>query len=165
MKKFILLFAVIMMGVSLIFAQGGSAKTVKSPKLVRDKFDPARSSAADLKVGIGRAQREHKRIMLDVGGEWCSWCRLMDNYFIKNPKLMKILDRNFVWIKINMSEENENKEFLSAYPEIPGYPHIYVLETDGKFLFSKSTSELEQGKSYNLMRFTRFLNEWVPAKH
>ena len=83
---------------------------------------------------------------------------------MQNKSLAKLRGKNFVWVKINMSEENENKEFLATYPEIPGYPHLYVLEKDGSFLYSKSTSELEEGKSYNLQRFTNFIKKWSPAK-
>ena len=62
------------------------------------------------------------------------------------------------------NNENENKEFLANYPEIWGYPHLFVLETDGKFIHSQETSELEEGKSYNLTKFTTFLKEWSPKK-
>jgi hypothetical protein len=63
----------------------------------------------------------------------------------------------------NFNEENENKEVLSRYGDIPGYPHIFVLDSGGKLLLSKNTSALESGKSYDLQRLTAFLKEWAPA--
>ena len=173
MKKLTLLLTIILTSVFIVFGQPSSenVKTDTSDKAVtkaakteRVKFDPTRNAAADLQEAITLAKKKNKRIILDVGGEWCGWCRLMDNYFLKNDSLSKLRDKNFIWVKINYSEENENKEFLSAYPQIPGYPHLYVLEKDGTFLYSKSTSELEEGKSYNLQKFTDFLNEWSPKK-
>jgi len=80
----------------------------------------------------------------------------MDNFFLQNVELAKLRDENFIWLKINFSEENKNEVFLAAYPEIKGYPHLFVLDKDGKFIFSKNTEELEEGKSYNLQRFTDF---------
>ena len=85
-----------------------------------------------------------------------------------------------------MSDENENKAFLSKYPEIQGYPHLYVLEKDGTLLQSQNTAELEEpdlpiivpsdvkdkeaflkkeyekkkARSYDLQKFTEFLNKW-----
>ena len=38
------------------------------------QFDPARDPVADLATAKVEAQRGGKRIVLDVGGEWCSWC-------------------------------------------------------------------------------------------
>jgi len=132
--------------------------------LEREKFDPLRNAAEDLQAAVAKAQKENKRIILDVGGEWCVWCVWMDNFFSKNAELTKLRDENFVWLKINMSEENENKEFLSKYPSIEGYPHLFVLEKDGSFLHSQGTAELEEGKSYNLQRVTDFLKKWSLAK-
>lgn len=139
-------------------------KSETKPTAAREKFDPLRNAVDDLAAAMTKAQAENKRIILDVGGEWCFWCRLMDNYLIKNVELGKLRDDNYVWVKINMSPENENKEFLSKYPEIAGYPHLFVLEKDGTLVKSQDTSELEDGNSYNLQKFTSFLKEYAPTK-
>ena len=133
-------------------------------KLEREKFDPTRDAAKDLLDTIATTQKSGKRIVLDIGGEWCVWCRNMDNFFLQNGELTKLRDENFIWLKINFSEENENEAFLAAYPAIKGYPHLFVLDKDGKFIYSKNTEELEEGKSYNLQRFTDFLKEYAPEK-
>ena len=52
-------------------------------------------------------------------------------------------------LKVNFSPENQNRSFLRRYPRIPGYPHIFVLESDGRFLHSQGTAELESGRSYS----------------
>ena len=83
-------------------------RKLKRRQSEREKFDPSRNPATDLQAAIATAQAENKRIILDVGGEWCGWCRLMDNYLIQNKELGKLKDENYVWVKVNMSEENEN---------------------------------------------------------
>jgi len=86
----------------------------------------------------------------------------LDKYFEDHLELKQLRDRNFILLKVNYSPENENEPLLSRYPKIPGYPHFFILETDGKLLLSQGTSELEEGKSYNLKRFTDFLQKWSP---
>lgn len=140
-------------------------KTVATPPVEREKFDSKANPKTDLEAAIARAKRENKRIVLDVGGEWCGWCREMDDFLIRHAELNRLREENYVWLKVNFSEENENREFLAAYPQIKGYPHLFVLEKDGKFLFSKDTVQLEDGgKSYNLQKFADFLNEYAPKK-
>jgi uncharacterized protein YyaL (SSP411 family) len=95
-----------------------------------------------------------------VGGEWCIWCHRLDDFFSAHPDLTKLRDKNFVTVKINFSEENRNNEVLARYDEIPGYPHIFVLDSDGKYLHSQNTSPLESAKSYSLERLTSFLSYW-----
>ena len=168
MKKIIYVLLIILVGSFGAFAQTSATKKTEektsTQTATREKFDPTRNAVEDLKTAVGKATKENKRIILDVGGEWCIWCRWMDDYFIKNVDLTKLRDENFVWLKINMSEDNENKEVLSKYPAAEGYPHLYVLEKDGTFLHSQGTAELEEGKSYNKQKFTDFLTKWSPTK-
>ena len=126
-------------------------------------YDPKRDAAADIQDAIKEAQRTKKRILLEVGGQWCSWCHTLDGFFETHRELTAFRDQNFVTVKINFSEENENKEVLSHYGSIPSYPYIFVLESDGKLLLAKNTSDLESGKSYDLDRLTAFLVDWAPA--
>ena len=46
-------------------------------------------------------------------------------------------------------------------PRINGYPHLFVLDQDGKLLQSQDTSPLESGSSYDLARMTEFLSKWA----
>jgi thiol:disulfide interchange protein len=126
------------------------------------KYDPGRNADQDLKNAVTEAQRTGKRILLEVGGDWCSWCHIMDKYFDQNPSVTNLRDTNYVTVKINWSKENENEKFLGQYPKIPGYPHLFVLESDGKLLHSQFTGDLEEGQSYNLQKFTDFLKKWAP---
>ncbi len=173
MKKFTVILIVLFIGSLPVFAQTAAKKDAASKSIgtqtnslamQREKFDPARDAARDLQATVAQTKKSGKRIVLDVGGEWCVWCRNMDYFFLQNAGLSQLRDENYVWLKVNFSEENKNEPFLANYPKIEGYPHLYVLDANGKFLFSKDTSELEQGKSYNLQKFTDFLKEWSPAK-
>jgi thiol:disulfide interchange protein len=126
------------------------------------RYDPARNAEQDIREAVAEARRTGKRVLLEVGGEWCIWCHIMDSYFEKNPQLLAYREKNFVMLKINFSDENKNEQALSRYPAVSAYPHIFVLDEDGKLLHSQDTGELEEGKSYNLERFMTFLKEWSP---
>ena len=126
-------------------------------------FDPLRDPARDLETAKVEAQRGGKRILLDVGGEWCSWCHILDKLVEGDAEIRSSRDANFVWMKVNYSEENQNKAFLSPYPEIKGYPHLFVLDADGKLLHSQFTGDLEKGKGYDRRKVLAFLKEWAPV--
>ena len=127
-------------------------------------YDPNRDAQEDLRKTIAHARETGKRILLEVGGKWCSWCHLLDKHFVDRPALTELREKNFVLMKVNFSPENENKAFLSQYPNIPGYPHLFVLDSDGTFLHSQETETLEEGKGYSEERIKAFLNRWAPAK-
>jgi thioredoxin-related protein len=107
-------------------------------------FDPSRDVAADLVSAEKQAAAEHKLILLDVGGNWCGWCMIFDRLSHSDAKLRDVLEKKYVVVHVNMSKENENRDFLSQYPKIPGYPHFFVLSAEGKVIVSQSTDFFER---------------------
>jgi thioredoxin-related protein len=130
----------------------------------RVKFDPSRNPAKDLEETTKEAQKTNRRILLDVGGEWCIWCHRIDEFIEKNPEIKDFLNKKFIVLKINYSEENKNEKFLSQYPKVEGYPHFFVLSKKGKLLQSQNTGLLEKDKSYDAEKFMKFLKKWAAKK-
>ncbi len=131
---------------------------------VPTKYDPSRDASQDLSVAIKLARETKRNVLIEVGGEWCGWCHEMDSFYEHHPDLLALRDRNYVLVKVDFSEHHHNTKFLSRFPPAEGYPHIFILDTSGKLLKSEGTHELEQGDSYNLQRFTEFLEKFAPKK-
>lgn len=125
-------------------------------------FDPARDAIADVAMAVKQAKQEGKRVLVDVGGEWCAWCRIMDRFFAGNARARALRDTHYVWVKVNWSKENRNEALLSQWPKIDGYPHLFVLGADGRLIHSQDTSLLEQGRGYDARKFIAFLERWKP---
>ena len=125
-----------------------------------DRFDPKRDPAKDLLAALARAKAEGKRVIVDVGGEWCSWCHVLDRFFASHADLDLLRAARYVWLKVNYSKENENRAFLSRWPKVAGFPHLFVLDANGKLLHSQDTGELEQGGSYDAAKMRGFLERW-----
>ena len=107
------------------------------------------------------AAKANKKILLEVGGDWCSWCKTLNKFFADHPDLAKLRDSKFVVMKINMGPTNENVPFLSNYPKIPGYPYIFVLDSSGQLLASKDTSSLENhAGNYSADEMKKFFASW-----
>ena len=142
-----------------VHQDSGGAKGSYVPVTV---YDPARNADQDLRDALTEASRSGKRVLLDVGGEWCSWCHIFDTFFEQNARLLQLRNQNFIMLKINVSQKNSNSKFLSHYPSIPGYPHLFVLDANGKLLQSQRTDQLERGSSYDPSKMEAFLNRWAP---
>ena len=136
--------------------------STEAGKNTTEKFDPSRNPAKDVKGAVREAKKSGRRILLDVGGEWCKWCHYLDRFFEQNKDVADFLHEKFVVVKVNYSKENENKKFLSQYPKIPGYPHLFVLDKNGKFLWSQDTGDLESGQGHDHDKVLAFLKRWAP---
>jgi thioredoxin-related protein len=125
-------------------------------------YDPGADPAAELRSAVAEARAGDKRILVLVGGEWCSWCHILDRFVKENVEVRDRWDRGFVTLKVHWDPDRPNEEFLGRYPGIDGYPHLFVLDSDGTFLHSQNTAELEDGSSYSLDLMTGFLERWAP---
>ncbi|HOI28580.1 MAG TPA: thioredoxin family protein [Melioribacteraceae bacterium] len=148
----------------IIFLYATSLIAQSNTESKREKFDPSKDPFSDLKTAVEKAAKENKRIILDVGGEWCIWCHRLDAFIDSDEEIKNFLTGNYIVIKVNFSPENKNEKFLSQFPKINGYPHMFVLEKDGKFLHSQDTGLLEKDKSYSREKILEFLKEWAPEK-
>jgi thiol:disulfide interchange protein len=128
-------------------------------------FDPARDPAKDLDTALRIARAVGRRVLLDVGGEWCSWCHVLDRFFAANDDLRRLRDAHYVWLKINWSKENRNEAFLRRFPSIKGYPHFFVLDANGALVHSQDTSLLEAGKDYDPASMRAFLVRWAGQRN
>ena len=129
-----------------------------------DHYDDNRDPAEDLKTTIARAKAEKKNILIQVGGDWCGWCKLMSQFIETDDKVKECVSSNYLLMKVTYDQNNKNVAFLSQYPEISGYPHLFVLDSDGKLLHSQGTAELEEGHGYNERVYLEFLEKWKPGK-
>lgn len=127
---------------------------------VNQTYDHTRSAAADLREAMARAQASNRNILLEVGGDWCSWCHLLDRFIDANPLVKTELGRSFVVVKVNFEPAWPNTRFLSAYPRLTGYPAFIVLGPNGNFLALQDTGQLESGHNYDKGKLTLFALRW-----
>jgi thiol:disulfide interchange protein len=130
------------------------------PLYVIDDYYPGHDPRADLALAVERAAAENKRILLVVGGDWCVWCHILDRFLAQDEVAHAEMAATFVIVKVNMSRENENEDFLAAYPTPEGYPDFIVLASDGRYLASQNTEVLEEGRSYSRDRMIAFARRW-----
>ncbi|MCW8935497.1 MAG: thioredoxin family protein [Gammaproteobacteria bacterium] len=120
------------------------------------KQDAFKDGAAAVKL----ATSSKRRILIELGGDWCKWCHKMDDFFDNNPDIKQKLHETFVMLKINVSDENDNAKFLEPFPKPLGYPHMYVSEFNGSVLWSQDTAEFLKDGNYTRESFLAFFERW-----
>src|SRR5579859_1005659 len=82
------------------------------------------------------AQRENKPILLDIGAVWCHWCHVMDRESYENPAVAKIINDNFVAVKVDRDErpdvDSRYQAAVSAISGQGGWPLTAFLTPEGK---------------------------------
>nr|WP_124849326.1 prolipoprotein diacylglyceryl transferase family protein [Acidipila sp. EB88] len=124
-------------------------------------FDPDRDAFQDLAEAKQRATLQHKNILLDVGGNWCGWCLLLDRSMQDDASVRARLDHLIV-LHVSTSFYRPNTKFLSRYPPANGYPMWFVLSPKGKLLAAKSPEAFQKtDNTYDTGKIEAYLRQWA----
>ena len=82
------------------------------------------------------ARRENKPMLLDIGAVWCHWCHVMDRESYDDPEVAKIVNENFVAVKVDRDErpdiDSRYQAAVGALTGQGGWPLTAFLTPDGK---------------------------------
>ena len=140
------------------------AFTVTTARSAEPNIYPAPAQArAKLAAALVAAAADHKRIILDFGGNWCTDCHVLDHYF-HAPANAPLLQAGYILVHINVERLTENLDIAERY-QIPlrkGVPALAVLGEKGELLYSQRTGEFESMRSMQSSTVTDFLVRWKP---
>jgi uncharacterized protein YyaL (SSP411 family) len=82
------------------------------------------------------AQKDDKPILLDIGAVWCHWCHVMDRESYDDPEIAKIINDNFIAVKVDRDERPDiDSRYQAAVSAVSGqgeWPLTGFLTSDGK---------------------------------
>ena len=85
---------------------------------------------------LERARREDKPIFLSVGYSTCYWCHVMEREVFENEALAKLVNENFVCIKVDREERPDLDEIYMTVTQLMtrhgGWPNSVFLTPDLK---------------------------------
>jgi thiol:disulfide interchange protein len=135
---------------------------VTTPPAVKKHLYSAQADPkADITAALKQATLEHKRVILDFGGDWCGDCQVLDIYFHQSPNL-ELLDKNFILVHVDIGQFDKNLDITEKY-DIPlkkGVPALAVLDSNGKLLYSQQAAEFGDMRYMYSKSVTDFLNQW-----
>jgi thioredoxin-related protein len=79
------------------------------------------------------ASRLQRPLLIDVGAEWCSWCKKLDATTFRDPSVVKKVQAGFVAIRVDAGKDQKLSQDLKAQ----SLPTIIVASADGKILGRK----------------------------
>jgi hypothetical protein len=138
---------------------------LKQPSDMKKDIYPADADAhADIRQAEEKAAKDHKRVLLVFGANWCFDCHVLDLAF-HGPQLSPIVEANYEVVHIDLGpDEKKNPDLVKEY-EIPldkGIPALAVAESDGKLVVSQKNGEFEDARGLTPDALGEFLNKWKP---
>ena len=149
----------------LISVEGTEAPRLQQPASMKKDLYPANADAhAELKEAEEKAARDHKRILLVFGANWCFDCHVLDLAF-QRPDLAPVLAANYEVVHVDLGPEEEKNPDLVREYQIPlnkGIPALAVAENDGRLVVSQKNGEFEDARGLAPEALREFLEKWKP---
>lgn len=129
------------------------------PKVYDETINPIEQ----IEMALEDARTTGRKVICQVGGNWCPWCLRFANFITTDPEINEVIEKNYVYIHINTSKENKNKEALERLgnPGRFGYPVLVILDHEGRVMHIQNSSYLEQDKSYDRKKVLEFFLNWT----
>jgi thiol:disulfide interchange protein len=131
------------------------------PAVKKHLYSAEADPKAEIASALKQARLEHKRIILDFGGDWCGDCQVLDIYFHQPPNA-ELLDKNFIVVHVDIGHYDKNLDVAERYkiPLKKGVPALAVVDAHDKLLYSQETGEFEDMRYMYPNSVTDFLNRW-----
>lgn len=131
----------------------------------REIYSATADAHADIQSALATAAQEHKRVILDFGGNWCGDCQALDRYFHDLTNI-GLLNSNYVLVHVDIGHMDRNTDIAERYgiPLSKGVPALAVLDAKGRVLYSQKNGEFEAMRRMDESSVTDFLNKWKPNR-
>jgi ketosteroid isomerase-like protein len=129
----------------------------------KEIYVPGLNAHVEIVDALKLALKQHKRVLLVFGANWCYDCHVLDLAFHR-PDVMAVLNPNFEVVHVDVGQGDKNQDIMKQYqvPMAKGIPAIAVLDSDGKLLYSQTGGEFEKARSLAPEDVLAFLNKWRP---
>ena len=148
----------------LLLVKRSDPAHLKQPADVKKNLYPPDADAhAEIREAIEKAAKEHKRVLLVFGANWCFDCHVLDLAF-QRPDLAPVVTRYEV-VHIDIGDEGKKNVDIASQYHVPlekGIPALAVLDSTGKLLVSQKNGEFEKARAMKPEDILDFLNKWKP---
>lgn len=133
-----------------------------NPFEVHAIYNPNANAAAQIHAALAKAAREHKRVLLDFGGNWCGDCQILDFYFHQQPNA-ELIAQDYILVDVDVGQMDKNLEIAGKYG-VPiqqhGVPALAVLDSSGNVVYSQGNGQFAAMGKVDPASVTRFLERW-----
>ncbi|MFT3881890.1 MAG: thioredoxin family protein [Gemmatales bacterium] len=141
MKSLLTLAIALGLTLSLTADDPKPEQKTKADKPEAKIYDEKADAKALINTALESAKRENRRVLIQWGGNWCSWCVLLHNKFKSDPTLAKTLRYEYDVVYI----DSKNADLMKQYnvDQKAGVPYLTILDADGKVLTNQETEFFE----------------------
>jgi thiol:disulfide interchange protein len=129
-------------------------------------YDPRADGEDQLRVALATARKEHKRVLLDLGANWCSDSQSMFRLLQTDPAIRQEIRQHFVlaMIDVNQKETPPRNRPLPerlGNPLTRGIPVLLILDAQGTVQNKVAAERLSDESHKQPTQVLAYLQKWA----
>jgi thiol:disulfide interchange protein len=132
-------------------------------------YDPKADGEQQLREALATAQKSHKRILLNLGANWCGDSQAMFRLLHSDPAVQEELRRHFVLVMVDVNQKDgppRNRSLVERLenPLTRGIPVLLILDAQGTVLNRDPDERLADNAHKQPEQVLAYLRKWAAAQ-
>ncbi len=133
------------------------------PVVERTPYAEQADATAAVDAAFARARKNGKRVLIDLGGNWCGDCIVLAN-IMALKELRPFLAAHFEMVSVDVGRFDKNLQIPARFgitKRLEGVPTVIIAEADGKFVNPGKVSALSDARHMTPQAVADWLAQWA----
>jgi thiol-disulfide isomerase/thioredoxin len=133
------------------------------PVVTTAPYDEAADANAVVAAAFARAKKSHKRVLLDLGGNWCPDCIILAN-LMRMPAMKAFMAKHYEFASVDVGRFDKNLQIPARFgytQRLKGVPTVLVATPDGKLVNDGHVFALSDARHMTPQSLADYLAQWT----
>lgn len=139
------------------------ATTAALPVVERHPYDENADATAAVDAAFARAKANGKRVLIDLGGNWCGDCIVLAN-IMQLPEMKPYIAAHFEVVTVDVGRFDKNLQIPARFgitKRLEGVPAVIIAEADGTFVNPGKITALSDARHMTPQGIADWLAQWA----
>ncbi|MFH0974159.1 MAG: thioredoxin fold domain-containing protein [Spirochaetota bacterium] len=135
-------YKLILIFIITVFILGCPESPDSSEKVKPQVAQNAQVKWESFNAGMSKALGQKKPVIIDFYADWCHWCKVMDRETFSNEEVTKILNRDFIAIRIDTQRRESitykgnmtTADRFAPLLGVSGLPTVVFMDEEGNLI-------------------------------
>lgn len=125
-------------------------------------YDADADPHAQVAAAQAKAKREHKLLLVDLGGNWCPDCRLLAA-LMREPEVAAFVQAHYVVVTVDVGHMDKNLDIPGHWgmTRVEGVPNVLIVDSHDRLVNAGHTSALSDARHMSPQALADYLARWT----
>jgi len=140
----------------------GIASLAELPTPLPLPYDANVDARAQVAAARTKARARGKRLLIDLGGDWCADCRILAG-IMRLPGVAAFVDAHYVVVMVDVGRMNRNLDIPARYgvQGLEGVPALLIVDSHDRLVNIGHVAALADARSMTPQALADWLAQWA----